>query len=104
MTRLHATRWFIANNANGIPSLYQTRLGGATVTTEEVVEGVTAMNLEYLLRGGTNYVGAAAVGNWADVISVRATLALRSPENIGTNGNPITRQMVQVASLRNRNP
>ena len=104
MTRLHATRWFIANNANGIPSLYQTRLGGATVTTEEVVEGVTAMNLEYLLRGGTNYVGAAAVGNWADVISVRATLALRSPENIGTTGNPITRQMVQVASLRNRNP
>ena len=102
---LHATRWYIANNANGVPSLYQMRLGGSAVTAQEVVEGVSGMTLEYLLSGGNQYVDAATVGsNWANVISVRATLTLRSPENIGTNGNPITRQMVQVASLRNRNP
>ena len=101
---LHATRWFIANNPNGVPSLYQTRLGGAGVTAEEVVEGVSGMTLEYLLRGANNYVSAGAVGNWADVVSVRAILTLQSPDRVGTDGNPITRQVIQVASIRNRNP
>ncbi|MEN1956334.1 PilW family protein [Luteimonas changyuni] len=101
---LHATRWYVANNARGVPSLYQARLGGTTVTREEVVEGVSAMTLAYLVRGGTNYVAAGTVVDWAEVISVRATLVLQSPDNVGANGDPITRQVVQVASLRNRNP
>lgn len=102
---LHATRWYIANNPNNVPSLYQVRLGGTTVSAQEVVEGVSGMTLQYLLRGGTDYVTASAVaGNWADVISVRALLTLESPDSVGTDGNPISRQVVQVASLRNRNP
>lgn len=104
LSGLHATRWFIANNPNSVPSLYQARLAGGTVTSQEVVEGVTGMTLEYLVSGGTDYVAASAVGDWANVISVRAILTLRSPENAGSDGNPITRQLVQVASLRNRNP
>lgn len=101
---MHASRWFIANNPNGIPSLYQAVLGGSTVTPQEVAEGVTNMVIEYLPAGGVNYVPASAIGDWADVTSVRITLTLQTAENVGTDGAPVERQVIQVASLRNRNP
>ena len=105
LVRLNASRWFIANNANGRSSLYQSKFGGGNVNTQEVVEGVRDMTLTYLLAGGNQYVDAATVGNnWANVTAVRVVLDLDSEDRIGTDGNPLTRQFIQVASLRNRNP
>jgi type IV pilus assembly protein PilW len=63
------------------------------------------MQVRYLLDGGIAYVDAAAVGaRWADVTAARIELTLESPERVGTDGNELTRQMIQVSSLRNRNP
>jgi type IV pilus assembly protein PilW len=69
------------------------------------VDGVTGMDVQYLLNGAADYVNSAAVGTrWPDVLAVRIELTLESPEAVGTDGNPITRQVIQIASLRNRNP
>lgn len=104
LTRMHASRWYIANNARGTPSLYQSRTTGGAVSNEEVVEGVTGMEITYLMRGGTTYVDATAVaGAWADVIAARVELTLESPEIVGVDGQALRRQLIQVATFRNRN-
>lgn len=105
VSRLGASRWFIANNPNQRPSLYQTRLTSAGPQTQEVVEGVSAMNFAYLVEGGTSYVNAATVGtNWAAVKAVRITMTFTAEPNTGAGGAALQRTLVQVASLRNRNP
>ncbi len=104
MVKLHASRWFIANNPNGRPSLYQTLLTGSGVTTQEVAEGVNTLGITYLLNGAANYVGAGAVGgNWANVIAARIDMRLEGTPNTGTGGTPVERELVHVVSLRNRN-
>lgn len=105
ITRLNASRWFIATNPNQRPSLYQARLTSAGPVVQEVVEGVTAMDFEYLLDGGNSYVPAATVGtNWPAVRSVRISMTFVGEPNTGTGGVALQRTLVQVASLRNRNP
>lgn len=104
LTRMHATRWYIANNARGRPSLYQSRTAGGAVSNEEVVEGVSGMEIRYLMRGGTAYVDAGSVaGAWEDVVAARVTLTLESPESVGVDGGRLNRQLIQIAALRNRN-
>ncbi|WP_447940293.1 PilW family protein [Pseudoxanthomonas mexicana] len=104
ISRIHAAAWYIGNGAQG-PTLYQALLTpNGVVTPQELIPGVSAMNLEYLLPGANNYVAANLVpaANWGDVLAVRMTLTLQSDESTGTDGQPIRRQLVQVASLRNR--
>lgn len=104
MVKLHATRWFIANNGAGNPSLYQSRLTATGPQTYEIATGVTDMAITYLLNGTATYVDAAGVGGaWANVRSVRIVLSLEGPDNVGTNNQPLSRELIQVASLRNRN-
>lgn len=106
LVRMHATRWYLANNARGRPSLYQSRTTGGAVTNEEVIEGVTGMEITYLMRGGTVYVDATDVNvadAWDDVIAARVELTLESQENVGVDGERLDRQLIQVATLRNRN-
>lgn len=104
LVRLNASRWYIANNVAGRPSLFHTRLTGGTVSNEEVAEGVSALNVTYLLRGGTTYVAPATVGgNWANVIAARIAMTLDGQPNTGTGGTPLQRQIIHVVSLRNRN-
>lgn len=104
ISRIHAAAWYIGNGAQG-PTLYQALLTpSGVVNAQELIPGVSAMNLEYLLPGANTYVAANLVpaANWGDVLAVRMTLTLQSDENTGTDGQPIRRQLVQVASLRNR--
>ena len=104
LVRLNASRWYIANNPNGRPSLYHTRLAGGGVANEEVAEGVSAMSVTYLLRGSNDYVAPNLVGgNWANVIAARIALTLDGQPNTGTGGVALQRQTVHVVSLRNRN-
>lgn len=104
LVRLHATRWYIGTNGNGRPALYQSRLAGGTIVNGEVAEGVTDMEITYLRRGQTAYESATVIGGrWADVVSARIVLTVESVENVGVGATPITRQLVHVASLRNRN-
>lgn len=105
MVKLHATRWFIANNASGEPSLYQSRLTPTGVATSEVASGVSNMEIRYLVRDTSEYQTANDVGGaWANVIAARIELTLTGEDNAGTDNQPLERTLVQVASLRNRNP
>lgn len=104
MVKLNAARWYIANNANGRPSLYQSRLVGGNAAPQEVAEGVSNLSVRYLVRGDTQYRSASDVaGRWADVISAHIDLTVVSPDRVGTNNAALQRHLVHVVSLRNRN-
>ena len=105
MAKLNASRWLVAINPAGRPALYQVRLAGGVPQLEEIVEGVTGMQVLYRIEKIGPYLDAATVGtNWPAVIAARIELTLESPDSVGTDGNPIRRQVIQVSSLRNRNP
>ena len=106
ITRLHASRWYIGNNARGGRSLYQGVLTpGGGVDDQEVAEGVRDMTLTYLVEGANAYVDATAVGTrWNEVTAVNIAVALEGEERVGTDGNALRRNLVHVATLRNRNP
>lgn len=118
---LRTVVYFIANGANGGPSLWQRT---NTESPVEILEGVEQMNIRYALSTSKDtYSNAATIGtNWANVSSVRLELVVRSlnnnavetPQpyrlnNVATPGvvTPTDRYMRQVFSttinLRNRN-
>lgn len=107
-----AQRWYIGNNGRGGRSLYAATLrnqsGVAAIAREEIVEGVTDMQITYLVAGAAGYVPASAIAAdaWADVSSVRVTLSLQGVgEGVtGTDGSPLQRSMSHAIALRNRIP
>jgi type IV pilus assembly protein PilW len=114
--RLQAVTWYIGNNnrpADGGRSLYRVRLGpGGTPVTEEIVAGVTDMQIQYGTNGSdtisdaASIVGAAA---WAGVNSVFITLTISSTDaRISTdstvNTGRLTKQFTYLVTLRNRVP
>lgn len=107
LVRLHPVRWYIGNNGREGRSLYQSRLqmtGGVMGTiNEEVAEGVTNIQVAYLVADAATYVDVSAVPDWSRVTSMRITISLEGQERVGPDGEPITRQLVHVVSLRNRN-
>lgn len=105
LARVHAVRWFVANNAAGRPALYQQRLASGAVVTQEIVEGVRDLDLRYLLRNSANYVDAAAVGAaWDQVVAVNIRADVEGEPNSGVGGVAMARSIEHVVSLRNRNP
>ncbi|PKM06656.1 MAG: Tfp pilus assembly protein PilW [Gammaproteobacteria bacterium HGW-Gammaproteobacteria-4] len=110
IAQLRAERWFIGNNPRGGRSLYAgvvRNTGGAVgVANEEIVEGVTNMQLTYLVAGAADYVQANAIAAnaWNSVVSVRITLTMQGLEAVGTNGGALTRSLSHVVALRNRMP
>lgn len=111
IARLSAVTWYIGNNgraADGGRGLYRQRLGsGASVTTEEIVSGVTDMQLSYRQGTSTDFITADAVGNWDQVNAVQVTLTIDSTaQNIATTANNegrLQRTLTTVVALRNRN-
>jgi type IV pilus assembly protein PilW len=114
--RLQAVTWYIGNNgraADGGRSLYRVRLGpGGTLVTEEIVAGVTDMQIQYGTNGSDvisdagSIVGAAA---WAAVNSVFITLTISSSDaRISTastvNTGRLTKTFTYLVALRNRVP
>jgi type IV pilus assembly protein PilW len=109
---LRALRWYVGCNGRipcsepGGRSLYRARLdndgGSLAVDSDEITEGVSDMTLGYLVSGGTGYVDASAVGNWSAVVAVRVELALASPDLV--DGQPVTRTLEHVVTLRSRAP
>lgn len=105
-------------------------VGGSTeITTEpdEIIRGVENLQVEYLTRNsvtGTlaadwvfahdpesvdtvNPVFSAANGAWTEsnlnqVVALRLTLTLQSSEKVGSDQQPIQRQLIHVVSLRSR--
>jgi hypothetical protein len=112
ISKLQATGWYIGHNGRGRRSLYRLRLqnnsGSALASAEEVAEGITDLQFQYLRRvaGGLadSYVAASSITDWSEVVAVRLTLITRTLESVGTDQQPIERQWPTVVTLRNRQP
>jgi len=96
--RYVAARYFIRNNAEGIPSLFRVTFapGSSTVQTpanqEELVDGVQSMQILYGVDANSDgipdqFLAAGAAGlttrnDWLSVISVRISLLMRTVDAI----------------------
>ena len=113
--------WYVGINAQGSRSLFRARLGrdagGQLVTLrEEISPGVDNLQIDYLTRNrdtgnvlATAWVPASHANfnaGWtsttAEVVAARLTLSLNTAEAVGSDGQRIQRQLIVVASLRNR--
>lgn len=114
VARLAASRWYIGDNGrvsgnggNG-RALFRSTLRAGALANEEVVEGVTDMQVTYLLQNAAAYVPAAAVpaGQWDNVTAANVTLTLagqaQGETRISTTGGALQRQVNFVVNLRNR--
>ncbi len=121
LTRISTVSFYVRNNASGIPSLY--RKDGSSAA-EELVEGVEDMQVLYGVDTdgdglANQFVRANDVTNWDSVVSIRASLLLRSledsitttPQTYVFNGSTVTpadsrlrRVFTTTISIRNRLP
>ena len=117
LSRVHAARWYVGNNgldtdndgdADG-RSLYRATLvnngGRPGVAVDEIAQGVTDMQVSYLVRGATSYVDASAVADFGDgepVVGVRVELDLSGDDRIGAAGERVARTMTQTVAIRGR--
>jgi type IV pilus assembly protein PilW len=108
IVKMQASRWYVGNNESGGRSLFRAVLtnngGNAGVANQEIVSGINNMTLQYLVRNGADYVNASAVApnDWANVVAVRVLLTMAGTDRIGTDGNPIQRNLAHTVTLRNR--
>ncbi len=110
--RLVVTDWYIGNNgraAEGGTSLYRRRMGvGGALVTEEVVAGVTDMQLRFRANADNNIIlNASLVPDWTTITSVLVRLTARSSDtNVSTdtavNSGRLDRSFNYLISLRNR--
>jgi type IV pilus assembly protein PilW len=113
LARMTAVDWYIGSNGRpteGGRSLYRRRLaaGGAAVS-EEVVAGVTDMQLLYREHGVESFRDASLVGVWTNVTAVMITLTLQSGDqrvstDTSVNSGRLLRTFTNVVTLRNRVP
>jgi type IV pilus assembly protein PilW len=111
---LFAVDWYIGNNGRageGGRSLYRRRLdAGGLEVTEEVVAGITNMQMQFRATGSNVIIAdAAAVPDWSVISSVLIQItALSSDINVTTdptvNAGRVQRQFNYLISLRNRLP
>ena len=110
--RLAIAVWYIGNNGRageGGRSLYRRRMGpNGALTTEEVVAGVTNMQVSYHVNGTDTLVNAATVAaNWDSVTSMLITLTTQSADtnvttDVAVNNGRIQRPFTYLITLRNR--
>lgn len=110
IARMSAVAWYIGDNGRaneGGRSLYRLRMGVAN--PEEIVAGVTDMQVRYREAGRSDFLEAAAVGIWANVNAVIITLTLQSADrrittDANVNAGRLQRQFTNIVTLRNRVP
>ena len=121
--KLQSATYYIGNDVNNRPALRRISFTTGVEDDEVLIEGVENMQILYGIAGAnkqvSNYVSAASVADWDDVVSVRVYLLVVgaetnvTPENqvIDFNGAAVTienRRLAQVFSgtigIRNRLP
>ncbi len=113
LARFSAGFWYIGNNGQGGRSLYRLGMDGgpSSIATQEIVENVTDMQIQYLTRNGNtlanSYVGASGISDWTNgatnlVVAARVTLTLQTGENVSTTQGNIQRTVSFTTSIRNR--
>lgn len=108
IVKLRMTRWFVGNNPAGGTSLYQASVqntgGVPQVVSNEIVEGVSDMQLQYLVNGASSYVDASPGLDWTKVVSVRINLSMEGDDRVGTDGETLKRNLSHTVAIRNRAP
>lgn len=114
LAHFFATDWYVGQTGrdDDATALFRRRLGpGGVQLTEEVVAGVSDMQLSYRVDGADNFADAdlIAPANWANVNAVRVDLTVESADtrvsaDAGVNEGRIQRQLSQIVTLRNRVP
>jgi type IV pilus assembly protein PilW len=111
--RLMITDWYIGNNGRageGGRSLYRRRMDtGGTLVTEEVVAGVTNMQLRFRATGTDTIIAdPSAVVDWTAISSVMIVLTAQSSDASVTtttaNSGRVQLDFNYLISLRNRLP
>lgn len=116
LTKLGGIRWYIGSNGRGSTSLYRAQfdskaIGAAptVLSTEEVAEGVSDLQLQYRSLGGTTFVSAPSVANWKTVTAVQLRVvaegvagALTGKNLQGTDNKALSREFTHVVAVRNR--
>ena len=101
---LGGARYFVRNNASGVPSLFRGTMvivgGAATERADELVEGVDSLQVLYGLDTNNDNIvdsfsPADTVSDWNAVSVVRIGLLMRTPSQHG--GVPATDTRYQVA-------
>jgi type IV pilus assembly protein PilW len=93
LARFRDVRWFVGPNSRNGSSLWVSRLGGAA---DEVADGISALQLEYLEAGAAAY---STTPDWSNVIAVRITMTLTGAN---VDGQQLTRTASNVVSMRSR--
>ena len=115
VTEVVSAIWYVGYNSRGGTSLFRMNASG---TKEEIAEGVTDLQLTYLLRDNSaspatlesDWLSAdtGAVGTIVDdfteaankqVVAVRIKMKLQGADS---NGAPVVRDLIYVANLRNK--
>jgi type IV pilus assembly protein PilW len=116
VARMLAVDWYIGANTRadeGGRSLYRRRLGsGAIEAVEEIVAGVTDMQIRYRRDDSVGFVAAndpSIPGNWETVNAVEIELTVESTDRrVSTDPNVNTGRLqhkfTHIVTLRNRVP
>ena len=88
-----AFAWYLGDAGAGAPagtlSLYRAHYAGNALVSDEIIRGVTKMQIAYLTDGANNFVSAATVGTaWNTVTNVRLSLTLQTLTNPNNASNP----------------
>ena len=112
--RLVAVDWYIGNNGRageGGRSLYRRRLdAGGVEVTEEVVAGITDMDMQFRATGSDTIIAdASAVTDWSAISSVLISITAQSSDtnvttSLGVNAGRVERSFNYLISLSNRLP
>jgi type IV pilus assembly protein PilW len=105
--RFESIAWFVAPSRDDstVHSLYRASLIGDTQVNEEVLFGVSDMQMTFLNGDTTNFETAAAVtaaGNWGRIIAVNVTVQLDETVMQGLEVPENVRNVNFLVSLRNR--
>jgi type IV pilus assembly protein PilW len=106
LSKLQAVRWYVGVNGNGGNSLYRASLGnGGVISAAEIIDGVTTLQMTYLVRGASIYVPASSVtsADWSqgNVQAVSIDLQLAGTDRVGSGNSVFKRSMQVVVTIRN---
>lgn len=95
---LSANLWYVGKSTTGAASSLRRISNSSTGApkNEEMVVGVTNMQIQYLVGDtfgapvATTYVNAAAIADWKRVIAARITLRLATQDSVGNTGSANT--------------
>lgn len=104
LTPLYVADWYVGFNPEKGLSLYRLGLEGNALKRQEIVRGVTELQLLYHQDDlDKPFIRATEVTDWEKVTAVRAIFTVQSADQrVGVDEVPISREISMTTALRNR--